>query len=55
MYGAVTKRAEATLKRCTAGLGQLRNAAVKRNQASERDCAISKRLQRRDLIALYCK
>lgn len=55
MYGAATQRAEVTLKRCTAGLGRLRNAAAKRNQASARDCAISKRLQRRDLIALYCK
>jgi hypothetical protein len=55
MYGAATQRAEATLERCTRGLGKLRNAAAKRHQASARDCAISKRLRRRDLIALYCK
>lgn len=55
MYGAATQRAEVTLKRCAAGLGRLRNTAAKRIQALARDCAISKRLRRRDLIALYCK
>ena len=55
MYGAATRRTEAMLQQCAAGLSKLRNASAKRRQASARDCAISKRLQRSDLIALYCK
>ncbi len=55
MYGAATQRAEAMLERCAAGLDKLRNVSAQRRQSAARDCAISKRLQRQDLIALYCK
>ena len=55
MYGASTKRAEAALSQCTNGLDRLRDASAERFEKAARNCAISKKLQRRDLIARYCK
>jgi hypothetical protein len=55
MYGAATGRAEAALRRCEANLTTLRKAAARRHQVAAQNCAISKRLNRRDLVALHCK
>lgn len=55
MYGASTQRAEAALRQCSSGLDRLRDASAERFEKAARNCAISKKLQRRDLIARYCK
>jgi len=55
MYGASTRRAEAALRQCSAALDRLRNASATRFQTAARNCAIARKLQRRDLIARYCK
>ena len=55
MYGASTQRAEAALRQCSSGLDKLRGASADRFETQARNCAISKRLKRRDLIARYCK
>ncbi len=55
MYGAATKRAEAALSRCEGRLNGLREAAAERYRIAAQNCAISKRLNRRDLVALHCK